>query len=163
MRSVSLFIVLLFASSLLACSPGYPSQKSNLRNTVNQEPPNADPGYPAGFSGWSRFNVQTIFRAEPSEARDLYYNRVASASQSGAFPQGTVLVKAQHTVSGTQKGALFKLSVMTKGTGGSYAGWDFSAYDSKTGKKFDVDQDGCALCHGQRADNDFVFSYRGMP
>jgi hypothetical protein len=163
MRALCLCIVAVFAVSLSACSPGYRSNR-NTRNTRSKSNKttsvSTETGYPNGYESWFRFNLKTVIRDEPEEARDLYYNQLARGANTGSFPQGSVLVKAHYTLLDGRKSTLFKLSVMTKDNGPENSGWQFSVYDPKTGKRIQDDTIACAICHSQRSSNDHVFSER---
>ena len=160
MRALCLCIVAVFAVSLLACSPGYRSTRSTTNNSKKPTSIATETGYPSGYEKWFRFNLQTVIRDEPEEARDLYYNQTARGANTGSFPLGSVLVKAHYTLLDGRKSTLFKLSVMTKDNGPENGGWQFSVYDSKTGKRIQEDTIACAICHSQRSSNDHVFSER---
>ncbi|HIA03037.1 MAG TPA: hypothetical protein EYN06_09145 [Myxococcales bacterium] len=160
MRALCLCIVAVFAVSLLACSPGYRSSRSAKNNSKKPTSVITETGYPNGYENWFRFNLQTVIRDEPEEARDLYYNQMARGANTGSFPQGSVLVKAQYTLLDGRKSTLFKLSVMTKDNGSENGGWQFSVYDPKTGKRIQEDTFACAICHSQRSSKDHVFSER---
>ena len=139
-------------SFVLACSPGLPR---NGGPDPKPETPTVDEGFPKGWSQWAKFNDAPIVREAEGEARDLHYNPKAAGTPTGPMAEGTVLVKAHYALHNGGKGALKHLSTMIKGA----AGWTYGVYTAE-GKKKTFNKDGCALCHTQRADNDFVFSDR---
>lgn len=150
------------ASLMLLAAACAPAIRDNTKDASEgpPPPPPADPGFPTGWEEWHKINAAPILHPEVKEARDLYHNDKAAGSHQGPFPVGSVLVKAQRRLEGSQPGRLFQLAVMTKGTGRENGGWEFAVFDPDTRKAVPLDPDVCAICHGQRADNDFVFSDR---
>lgn len=121
----------------------------------------SDPGYPTGYEEWTKLNTAPIVHKDDGEARNLYANAKAKGSRKGPFPAGSVLVKAQaHLDNQGRPGPLFRLSVMTKGTGKANGGWEFATFDAETRKSEQIETEVCTICHAQRADSDFVFTDR---
>lgn len=160
--------LLLTALLLLgACSPVGPGGHGTRNGQPEPDPdptppdtsePEAAPGFPTGWQLWSKINTTPIVREDTSEVRELFENEAAVAHSGGAFPTGSVLVKAHYRLHAGQKGALYQLSVMTKGTGSEYSGWEFRAFDPRSGEPVDADSEVCALCHSQAMDSDYVIS-----
>jgi len=117
-------------------------------------------GFPTGWEQWNKFNESTVFRSDPSEARELHYNSRAKGFASGQFPVGVILVKAQYESNSGRRGALQKLNVMHKVASSTGSEWKFTVYDAATRMKAPVDADSCVICHSQRSPQDFVFSNR---
>ena len=122
--------------------------------------PEYDEGFPMGWESWSTLTEAPILHTEDGEARELFYNTAASGARAGDFPEGAVLVKAQYRLEDGGKGPIKQLAVMIKGTGGEHNGWTFAVYDPASRKRKPFDPLVCAVCHSQRASNDYVFSDR---
>ncbi len=156
-RLVMLTAALIFP---IACSPGGPNGAAG--NGANGDPANVDPpptqtaapGFPANWKTFDQLNEVT--RSESSEIRELYANEKAA---DAPYAPGSVLVKAHYRIDGGSKGALTRISVMTKTRGADNNGWQFDVY-GPTGSRMDADVDVCVMCHTQRRDHDYVFSER---
>lgn len=138
---------------LAACSPaatgdGGGDQKDP--KDLNGNPAGADEGFPGSWSEWARITDKVVIRKERSRAFTLHHN---GKGGGGQYPDGTILVKGEHELRGSAKGALLQLSVMRKVAGA----WSYESF-SPSGKRNRVDADICQMCHIQRQAHDFVFS-----
>lgn len=149
-------IWLICFAALAACSPVGPGTGTHNGPGNDPDPPDNEPalgapGFPEGWEGWD--TLGEVARPANSEFRTLHASKKATGAP---YPAGSVLVKAHYRLAGNTRGALFQLSVMTKGDGG----WAYTVYNPTTKKKRVTESDVCVLCHSQRKDNDFVFSTR---
>jgi hypothetical protein len=144
----------------LACSVMLSCSLEVTKNEIHVEK-NEFPFF-AEYRTWMKINRDTIIRESEEEAREIYVNKTAVQTR-GNFGTGSVLVKEQYRLSNIGGGSyvigeIFQIAVMRKTGIGEHGGWDFRAYDPKTGSEIPGLSEGCALCHAKRKSFDFIFS-----
>ena len=144
--TLSIFVLL----GLAACSPAVTGDGGGDPKNLNINAAGAEDGFPGSWLEWAKITDKVVVRKERARAFTLHHN---GKGGGGQYPDGTVLVKAEHELVGTAKGALLVLSVMRKTAGA----WSYESF-LPGGKRHRVDSDVCQMCHIQRQENDFVFS-----
>lgn len=129
--------------------------------------------YPSQFRSWTHVKTQLIGEKSPFFAgsggiHHVYANdKALEGLKSGRYADGSVLVfdlvEAQEKAGVTVEGARVRVDVMVKSAAQFPAsgGWGFERYlatDLTKGILDEKGRQGCAGCHRNRSNHDFVFS-----
>ena len=134
-------------------------------SSLDQAGGSGSPSYPVGYQKWHKIAGPL---KRNGKFRYIYANDIATHKEGAKFPVGSVLIKEERamitTSQGTTIGQVIQIDVMRKigPSPNAIDGWSFEAYEPVTHKKLDIDPQGCLVCHGDKASNDYVFSHIGL-
>ena len=137
-----LIVLVVTALAMIGCPPPPPDDPPDTKG---------DPNFPKGWESWDHVNSDTIIREDEGVAREIYAKTAANIGH------GSVIVKAQYRLAGSNKGSLYELAVMRRIGGADNGGWSFETYDPASRQRTKTDVSACVGCHILRAESGYLF------